>query len=323
VNLQTARLFVQRPDVEAQVASPTFSVVIPTYNEEGDISATLERVISQSVAPVDVIVVDGGSLDGTLEQLRRWARDERVAVIEEGRRRGVAAARNAGIRAATGDVVVILNADVLLPADFLERLAPLYRGDADLVSVESRVDNQESFTGRYVHATHLLKYGEKTVGWSEGFSCRRDAALAAGFPEEIPGAGGEDVEFVERLLAAGCRWKVDYSIVVAHRVPETLGGFWQQFRGRGHAVPYTEHRLKSRPLASVTLRRALVTLWSLAVAAAVVPNAVMAVRLSRRSSRGWRDVPAFWLAHHTLIAAHRLGEWESLRQLWRARRAAA
>jgi glycosyltransferase involved in cell wall biosynthesis len=299
--------------------APTFSVVIPTYNEEEDIGATLECVFEQRIPFLDVIVVDGGSTDGTVRHLRRYAAGNRITLLEEGRRRGVAAARNVGIRAAKGDVVVILNADVLLPSDFLERLMPLYAVGVDAVSVDSRVENMDALTGRYLQATHRMDYGEATVGWSEGFSCRRDAALAAGFPEEIPGAGGEDVEFLERLKSLGYTWKVDYSIYVAHRVPPTLGGFWEQFRSRGSAIPYIEHALKKQPLALVTARRIASAAKSLMLAVAVVPHARTAVKLARYSPRGLRDAPAFWALRHVLFAAHRVGEWQSLRRLWRER----
>jgi glycosyltransferase involved in cell wall biosynthesis len=294
--------------------------VIPTYNEALDIDATMEHVLRQARPPLEVIVVDGGSQDGTVERLQRWAAHPGVRVIEEGRRRGVAAARNTGLRSASGDVVVILNADVLLPADFLERLAVVYgSGGVDMLSVDSRVDNLGSFTGRYIDAVHRLKYGAAAVGWSEGFSCRRSAAVSSGFPEEIPGAGGEDVEFVDRLIRAGYEWKVDYSIEVKHRVPATTRGFWEQFRGRGRAVPYIEHALRKRSLPLVTARRAAAACKSIATTAAVVPHAVYAVQLARRSPRGLRDAPVFWAAHHLLLAAHRTGEWQSVQTLWRRR----
>ncbi len=303
-----------------QRPAPRFSVVIPTYNEERDIGDTIDHVLAQTIAPIDVIVVDGGSVDDTIALLRGRPSARAITIIEEGRRRGVAAARNTGIRAATGDVVVILNADVLLPPDFLARLIEIYRdGDVDLLSVNSRVSNLDAIGGRYMHAAHQLRYGATQVGWSEDFSCRREAALAAGFPEEIPGAGGEDVEFVDRLLKAGYRWKVDYAICVDHRVPPTLAGFWDQCTGRGRAVPYIEHAVKKMPLPVVTARRALSAARTIVIAAVVVPNATLAVRLARRSPRGLRDAPALWLAHHVLMAAHRAGEWRSLRDLWSSR----
>ena len=305
----------------AASALPSFSVVIPTYNEAGDIGDTIRGVLAQTLPALDVIVVDGGSADGTVAKLRALSAGGRVTVIEEGERRGVSAARNAGMRAAQGDVIVILNADVLLPPDFLLRLQEVYqRGDVDLLSVDSQVSNLESFSGRYIHADHLLKYGAESVGWSEGFSCRREAALAASFPEEIPGAGGEDVEFVDRLLKAGYAWKVDYSICVKHRVPDTRAGFWAQFLGRGRAVRYIEHGLKRWPLPAVTAWRALVLVKTVLVAALIVPNVVMAFRIAHHSPRGRRDAPILWLTHHAMFAAHRTGEWQALAQLWRARR---
>jgi len=322
VNRLFSRLVRRTERAEVHGAPPSFSVVIPTYNEASDISETIACVLAQTHAALDVIVVDGGSVDGTVEKLRALSAGGRVTIVEEGRRRGVSAARNAGLRLAKGDVVVILNADVLLPPNFLARLSEVYRGDVDLLSVDSEVSNLDAFTGRYIHAVHRLKYGASTVGWSEGFSCRREAAIAASFPEEIPGAGGEDVEFVERLRAAGHSWKVDYSISVKHRVPDTWPGFWGQFRGRGRAIPYIEHGLKRLPLPVVTARRALVLAKTLAVAALVVPNALYALRLSRVSPGGRRDAPMLWLTHHAMLAAHRSGEWESLATLWRARRRA-
>ncbi len=308
---------------EPMDGQPAFSVVIPTYNEERDISATLERVLAQTVPPVDVIVVDGGSSDATVPLLRGLAERHGVMVIEEGRRRGVAAARNAGIRAARGDVIVVLNADVLLPPDFIARLVPHYLAGYDLVSVESRVHNMDAVTGRYVNASHLLHYGPQTVGWSEGFSCRRRAALDVAFPEQIPGAGGEDVEFVDRLLRAGYRWKVDYSIVVHHQVPARLREFWGQYRGRGKAVPYIEYSLKKWPLPLVTVRRLLAWGKTAVVAASIAPNAIEAARLARRSPRGVKDLPALWLTHHVHSAALRTGEAASLGELWRKRGRAA
>jgi glycosyltransferase involved in cell wall biosynthesis len=320
VNLQfTPRLAAAAPRNEGGETA-TFSVVIPTYNEAGDIGDTIAGVLAQTRSALEVIVVDGGSVDGTVEKLRALRGGGRVTVIEEGRRRGVAAARNAGLRCATGDVVVILNADVLLPPDFLERVAERYaRGDVDLLSVDSEVSNLDAFTGRYIHAVHRLKYGAASVGWSEGFSCRRDAALGALFPEEIPGAGGEDVEFVDRLLKAGRAWRVDYSICVKHRVPDTWRGFWAQFCGRGRAVPYIEHGLKKWPLEVVTLMRAIVLAKTIVTAALVVPNALHAMRLAGHSPRGRRDAPILWLTHHAMLAAHRSGEWQTLMHLWRVR----
>ncbi len=303
-------------------APPSFSVVIPTHNEEADIAAALRAIVAQRFAASEVIVVDGGSTDRTLEIVARFTDQLPVVVIPEGRRRGVSAARNAGIRRAAGDVVIILNADALLPVDFLECLADKYSGPVDLVTVESCVVNQDVAIGRYLQADHEERFGptrRQFVGWSEGFSCRRDAALAVGFPEEIPGAGGEDGEFFRRLIDAGYRWEADFSLVVPHRVPDTRGAFWWQWRSRGNAVPYFESGVRGKSLAAVTARRSAAAAVSCCQLALLVPALVGVVRRVHRSSWGWRDFPSFWLLYHLQLISHRVGEWQSVVRLWRQR----
>lgn len=302
---------------------PTFSFVIPAYNEADDIITTLECALAQRLRPHEIIVVDDGSTDGTLEKLRVLRDEGLIVVIEHGKNRGAAAARNTAIAAATGDVLVFVDADNWPPVDFLERLAPLYQRGFDFVSVESRIANQRNVIGRFQQAQHEYCYGGERrgrVGYTQAFSCRRSAAIAVGFPEQLPGFGGEDVEFFDRLLRSGYAWKGDFSIEVLNQVPDTLRDFWRQYRGRGKAVPYIEHRLKGWPLQFVTARRALASVKSIGLAAAVAPHAVTALRMSKHSSRGRRDAAAFFALRNVLFAAHRLGEWRSVRELWRVRR---
>ena len=305
-------------------AAPTFSFVIPAYNEADDIITTLECALAQRLRPLEIIVVDDGSTDGTLDRLQKLRDDGLIVVIEHGQNKGAAAARNTAIAAATGDVLVFVDADNWPPVDFLERLAPLYEQGFDFVSVESRVANQQNVIGRFQQAKHAYCYGGKRrgrIGYTQAFSCRRSAAIAVGFPEQLPGFGGEDVEFFDRLLRSGFAWKGEFAIEVLNQVPDTLRDFWSQYRGRGKAVPYIEHRLQGRAIPLVAARRALAAAKSIALALAFVPHARAAVHMSSHSHRGWRDVPAFWMLQNTLYAAHRVGEWQSLRRLWRERSA--
>lgn len=99
---------------------PTFSIVVPCFNAERFLGATLESCLSQTVRDVEVIVVDDGSTDGSPAVAERFARDRRVRLVRQANA-GVAAARNAGLAAATGDFVNFVDADDLVEPEKLER----------------------------------------------------------------------------------------------------------------------------------------------------------------------------------------------------------
>jgi glycosyltransferase involved in cell wall biosynthesis len=94
--------------------APLVSVIVPAYQAERFIRETLESALAQDYAPVEIIVVDDGSDDGTAQIAASLP--VRLVRIPHS---GVSAARNAGIAAARGDYVTILDADDLWPVDRL------------------------------------------------------------------------------------------------------------------------------------------------------------------------------------------------------------
>lgn len=226
---------------------PPVSIVIPTHDEAADIRATLDAVLALDHDDLEVVVVDA-SRDATPEIVSRYPCPP-VRLLRQSPRRGRAAARNEGIRAARGEVLIILNADVRLPRDFVRRILFHYAAGADYVLVESRVSNVENIAPRYVQASHERDYPprpevEAGMQWTEGFSCRRTAALAVGLMPEggvVPLVAGEDGWFGDLLAAAGYRKAFDRSIVVTHLAPPDLRGFWRQRVGRGQGGPQVLH----------------------------------------------------------------------------------
>lgn len=105
----------------------TISLVIPTKNEAANIEAVLRRV---PASVTEVIVVDGLSTDGTADVAR--AADPRVSVIEE-RRRGKGAAVRAGFTAATGEFIVMLDADGSMDPQELDHYVAALASGSDLV----------------------------------------------------------------------------------------------------------------------------------------------------------------------------------------------
>src|SRR5690606_5731950 len=98
------------------------SVIIPAYNAANTVTETLDSVARQTRRPFEVIVVDDGSVDSTAEIVRSFAnRLPRLQIIGTPNG-GVSRARNAGIAAATGDIIAPLDADDLWQPTYLERL---------------------------------------------------------------------------------------------------------------------------------------------------------------------------------------------------------
>jgi glycosyltransferase involved in cell wall biosynthesis len=106
--------------------------VIPAYNEAATIARQVGRVLAQTAA-TEVLVVDDASTDGTAKALEAVG-DPRVRVLRHDRNRGKGAAVRTGFAAATGDVVVVQDADLEYdPADYPVLLGPILDGRADAV----------------------------------------------------------------------------------------------------------------------------------------------------------------------------------------------
>jgi glycosyltransferase involved in cell wall biosynthesis len=100
------------------VPVPDVSIVVPVLNAEAWLDECLISALGQSMAGIEVVCVDDGSSDRSAEILEQAAaRDARVRVIRHDKTLGAAAARNAGIAAARGRYVRMLDADDLLPRD--------------------------------------------------------------------------------------------------------------------------------------------------------------------------------------------------------------
>ena len=294
---------------------PTFSIVIPAHNESRDIGPTCDALL-RLTHETEIIFVDDGSTDDTVEVLQRYLARPSMKLLRQPSNRGQGAARNAGVRAATGDVVVFLDADVLVPPDLLQRLSVHYEHGADYVEVHSDVANASSVYARFFYAQQQHLHDSKgAVGWSQAFSCRRPLAVQAGlFPETFP-AVGEDGEFVRRLENVSSRRVVDKSIVVSHVVPDTMSEFWKQWHGRGIGVPFFRHDTQHVSWPRLLAERTAASLWSVLLIATVLPVIWRAGAIASLSTRGWRDLPAFTALTVLQTVAHRTGEWRAIVRL--------
>lgn len=121
--------------------APRTSVVIPAFNAGWIIAEAIASALRQTAPPLEVLVVDDGSTDDIAARIAALP-DDRVRLLRQ-ENRGSAAARNAGIRAARGEVLALLDADDIWPEDKLETQLRLLDGPppADLVTGATQVLN--------------------------------------------------------------------------------------------------------------------------------------------------------------------------------------
>lgn len=126
------------------ISHPVLTVVIPCYNEEQNILELVKRVRQAPVEKLEIIVVDDCSTDGTREILKRDVRPLVDKILYHRVNRGKGAALRTGFQKATGDIVIVQDADLEYdPADYPAVIAPIIRGEAAVV-YGSRFRNQEA-----------------------------------------------------------------------------------------------------------------------------------------------------------------------------------
>ena len=109
------------------------SVVIPIYNEIKTIEEVVCKVRGAGV-PVEIVLVDDGSVDGTRDLLSSWPDQPDMKIIFHAVNQGKGAALRTGFAAATGDVVIVQDADLEYdPAEFVKLIQPIVENQADVV----------------------------------------------------------------------------------------------------------------------------------------------------------------------------------------------
>lgn len=109
------------------------SIIVPTFNEAENIAALASQIAATAVAVHEIVFVDGGSTDNTRDLIQSLSATYRARLVEQRDPPGLAAAIMAGARAAEGDILVVMDADLSHPPERIrDLLEPLIKNTADM-----------------------------------------------------------------------------------------------------------------------------------------------------------------------------------------------
>jgi glycosyltransferase involved in cell wall biosynthesis len=245
----------------------------------------LASVRAQSRQPDEVVIVDGGSADGTWEMLSTT--QGVLAISEPGA--NIARGRNVAIRAAAHDVIAVTDGDCVLAPDWLQLLLePIERG------VDVSAGFYRPLAGSFLEvcsgAVSLPEPEEVRTGWmpsARSIAFRRGVYEAAGgYPEWLD--VGEDMYLNHRLVDAGAQIELAPRAIAYWRVRPTLAQTWRQYRryAEGDAVARMYPGRHLLRFAAYTMAvAAMVTRHGWLVRLAVLGGAAYAARPLRRAIR--------------------------------------
>ncbi|MGW3723775.1 bifunctional polysaccharide deacetylase/glycosyltransferase family 2 protein [Streptomyces sp. NPDC000851] len=214
------------------------SVIVPAYNEKECIANTLKS-LAQSTHPIEIIVVDDGSTDGTSEIARRAAHElgmTNVRVIRQ-ENAGKPTALNNGVRSASHDIVVMMDGDTVFEADTVRQLVqPFADPGVGAVAGNAKVGNRNTVIGAWQHIEYVMGFNldrrmydllrcMPTIPGAIG-AFRRGAVLEVGGMSEDTLA--EDTDITIAMHRAG--WRVVYQehAKAWTEAPGSLKQLWSQ-----------------------------------------------------------------------------------------------
>lgn len=188
------------------------SVVIPNYNYAGYLGGAIGTALGQTYPDVEVVVVDDGSSDGSKEVLDAYG--DRVKAIFQ-QNRGVAAARNNGVRASRGEFVAFLDADDLWLPDKIERQVERFTENRNLGLVHvgvTEIDQAGNSLGE------RLDGGEGREVWKNLLLFSPNGILGGGSGAMIPREVFDELGGFDERLSTSADWDLYFRIAIRYAV---------------------------------------------------------------------------------------------------------
>ncbi|KAF6243378.1 glycosyl transferase [Nitrosopumilus sp. b1] len=228
---------------------PLMSVLIPAYNEEKVIQLTIDSLLNADYPHKEIIVIDDGSTDKTLEIARLYKDKVKVLHKENG---GKASALNYGLVFSKGDIVVVVDADTVIGRQALKNIAKGFRNEnvaavAGNIKIRNKVNwltwcqALDYLTGIQIMRRALDYFGAITIvpGALGAFSKKKLEQAGAYHKDTIV----EDFDATMKLLKSGLIVQASSNAVAYTQAPQTLRDFYKQRKRwyRGNLQVMTRH----------------------------------------------------------------------------------
>lgn len=251
----------QQQEVLEATARGLTSIIILTHNQSKHTKLCLDSIALHTPEPHEIIIVDNGSTDDTLDYVRSYAAShDNVRVIANAANRGFAAGNNQGLALARGDYVLMLNNDTIVTSGWLGRMLAVLKGYPQ-VGIVGPVSN-------YASGPQLVRNAAyKSVTELEAFAAQWSAAHAGqsqpikrvvgfcllarravierigGFDERFGSGNFEDDDFCIRAALAGYEARIAQDVFIHHSGGQTFKGAgidyrqsmlrnWEQFKAK-------------------------------------------------------------------------------------------
>ncbi len=148
------------------------SAIVPVYNARQDLDQCLDALLSSSYKHLEILVVD----DASTENPAPIALKKGIPVFRLEVQSGVAAARNLGVRHATGEILLFVDSDVVVKTDSIERLVKNFRSDPDIAAVFGSYDDTpaaSNFFSQYRNLFHHFLHQESNRWAGQNLGTRR------------------------------------------------------------------------------------------------------------------------------------------------------
>jgi glycosyltransferase involved in cell wall biosynthesis len=241
------------------------SVIMPVRDEQEFVAEQLAALAAQTYrAPWELLVVDNGCADGTIEVVDAWAnRIPALTVVDARAKRGLNRARNAGVAAARGDFLVFCDGDNVAATGWLEAMARasarghLVRGIQDVLLLND--DIARTWSSRPLPPLDdRYRFLPSAPGGNLGLWAT--IARELGWDEDFT-FGGSDIEFAWRAQLSSYRLVVAEDAVMHRRLQRRLTDLARQYYAYGKAFPQLYRRFRTAGMPPPDLRDARRSWW--------------------------------------------------------------